>query len=359
MTDLPQDLPDRSPQPPPDKSPPVPAAVQAVPERGLGPRDQPPKRVLVIGAGLAGLVAAYELKRQGHDVVVLEAQNRVGGRVYTLRAFAPGLYAEAGAMRIPRAHDLTLAYCEQFGLPLRPFVMGNPKGLVHVGGERMTVAEANADSVAACHFDLAEDERGRTADDAVGGGDRRVPRHGRARGRRGLGQDRPRLRPVLALRVPALPRLVRGRDRVLRGHELRRVGHAQRARRGAARGPRRRVRRHAGDRRRHGPAAERVLRRAVARRSGSAPRCSRSTRIADSVTVHYKTEAGRFTRARRLRHLHAAVLRAAHRRGHHALLAREAARDPAAQLPRLDQDPVPGPRAHLGDRGRHLRRRAP
>src|SRR3990170_1913285 len=163
MTDLPQDLPDRSPQPPPDKSPPLPAGVQSVPERGLAPRDQPPKRVVVIGAGLAGLVAAYELIRQGHEVVVIEAQNRVGGRVHTLRTFAPGLYAEAGAMRIPRAHALTLAYCEEFGLPLRPFVMGNPKGLVHVGGARMTVAEANADS-SHLHFDLAEEERGRTAD---------------------------------------------------------------------------------------------------------------------------------------------------------------------------------------------------
>ena len=163
-TDLPQDLPDRSPQPAPDAGPPLPASVREVPERGLEPRSGPPKRVVILGAGLAGLVAAYELKRQGHEVVVLEAQNRVGGRIYTLRTFAPGLYAEAGGMRIPRAHGLTLAYCEEFGLPLRPFVMGNPKGLVHVGGERMTVDEANADT-SHLHFDLAETERGRTADE--------------------------------------------------------------------------------------------------------------------------------------------------------------------------------------------------
>jgi monoamine oxidase len=95
---------------------------------GLESRSQTPKRIIIIGAGMAGLVAGYELANAGHDPVILEAQNRVGGRVYTIRRFAPGLYAEAGAMRIPRVHDLTLGYCEQFGLELRPFMMGNPRG---------------------------------------------------------------------------------------------------------------------------------------------------------------------------------------------------------------------------------------
>ena len=122
---------------------PVRAETLAVASQGLDARPGPRKRVVVIGAGLAGLVAAYELKHQGHDVVVLEAQNRVGGRVYTCRNFAPGLYAEFGAMRIPRCHDLTLKYCRQFGLPLQPFVMGNPNGLVYVRGKRMTQADAH------------------------------------------------------------------------------------------------------------------------------------------------------------------------------------------------------------------------
>jgi monoamine oxidase len=82
----------------------------------------PPKKVLVLGAGMAGLVAAYELTQLGHDVTVLEARTRPGGRVHTLREpFSDGLYAEAGAARIPNDHDLTLKYVKTFDLQLEPF----------------------------------------------------------------------------------------------------------------------------------------------------------------------------------------------------------------------------------------------
>lgn len=81
-----------------------------------------PKKVIIIGAGLAGLSAAYELTQLGHDVTVLEARTRPGGRVYTLRdIFADGLYADAGAARIPDHHHFTLKYTELFGLTLEPF----------------------------------------------------------------------------------------------------------------------------------------------------------------------------------------------------------------------------------------------
>jgi len=155
---------DPSGQPSPDEAPPVPSEVLAVPREGLQARPGGRKRVLIIGGGIAGLVAAYELKRQGHDPLVLEAQSRVGGRVYTLRSFAPGLYAEAGAMRIPASHDLTMEYCNLFDLPMRPFVMGNPKGLVFIGGVRMTAAEAN-EHPERLPFKLSPTEHGRSADD--------------------------------------------------------------------------------------------------------------------------------------------------------------------------------------------------
>src|SRR5678816_311356 len=79
------------------------------------------QKVIVAGGGLAGLVAAYELDKLGFDVKVLEAQARVGGRVHTIREFSQGLYADAGAARIPSDHDITLKYVREFELPLIPF----------------------------------------------------------------------------------------------------------------------------------------------------------------------------------------------------------------------------------------------
>ncbi|MDC3960263.1 flavin monoamine oxidase family protein [Polyangium jinanense] len=115
---------------------------------GCGPDDgnpptNPPastKKVLVLGGGLAGLSAAYELMKKGWDVTVLEAQTRVGGRVHTQHeGFENGQYAELGATRIPDVHDHTIGYVEELGLKLEEFPDGTP--LYYLGGNRFVHTE--------------------------------------------------------------------------------------------------------------------------------------------------------------------------------------------------------------------------
>jgi len=116
--------------------------------------------VIVLGAGIAGLVAAYELQTAGYRVTVLEAADRVGGRVWTIRGgdrivqvgrpdqratFDPGLTFEAGATRIPSTHRVMLGYARRFGVPMEAFVNANRSAGWDFGGkvrpERRMVAD--------------------------------------------------------------------------------------------------------------------------------------------------------------------------------------------------------------------------
>jgi monoamine oxidase len=103
-----------------------------------------PQKIIVVGAGIAGLTAAFELVQSGHEVTVLEARMRPGGRVHTIRGeFADGLYAEAGAYDIGDAYTLIQHYVRMFNLPVdeggaaEKNVSAN--SLFYVGGKRYVV----------------------------------------------------------------------------------------------------------------------------------------------------------------------------------------------------------------------------
>jgi monoamine oxidase len=91
------------------------------------------KKVVILGAGIAGLSAAYELRKAGFACTILEARNRPGGRNWTIRDgstveftdgtvqhcdWKDGGYLNAGPARIPSIHKHMLGYCEELGIPL-------------------------------------------------------------------------------------------------------------------------------------------------------------------------------------------------------------------------------------------------
>src|SRR5262245_48180924 len=96
------------------------------------------KKVVVLGAGLAGLAAAYELVQAGHDVTILEARGRPGGRVHTLRElFSDGLYAEAGAANVFDNHHWTMKYIKLFDLALDQVPPSGLASLLYLRGHRI------------------------------------------------------------------------------------------------------------------------------------------------------------------------------------------------------------------------------
>jgi monoamine oxidase len=115
---------------------PVPTAYAGPP--ALEPGSGDGIRIAVLGAGIAGLTAAYELGKAGYACTVLEARSRPGGRNWTIRAgdkveeahstqvcrFDAGdhLYFNAGPARIPHHHQAILGYCKAFGVPLEVLV---------------------------------------------------------------------------------------------------------------------------------------------------------------------------------------------------------------------------------------------
>jgi len=122
-----------------------------MPAVGASPLPQLPadfgkgKKVVILGAGIAGLVAAYELRKAGFDCTILEARNRPGGRSWSVRngskveftdgtvqecTWQDGGYLNAGPARIPSIHTHLLSYCHELGVPLEVEVNASRSALM-------------------------------------------------------------------------------------------------------------------------------------------------------------------------------------------------------------------------------------
>lgn len=125
---------------------------------------KPGTHVVILGAGVAGLLAAQELKRAGYRITVLEFQKRIGGRALTLRGgdvvhemgggsytvgFSRGQYFNPGPWRIPHNHHGILDTCRRFGVALEPVVQRNENAYLHTekafGGRPIRFREINTD----------------------------------------------------------------------------------------------------------------------------------------------------------------------------------------------------------------------
>jgi monoamine oxidase len=110
------------------------------------PGDPKGTSVLILGAGVAGMTSALELSKAGYKVQVLEYQDRIGGRSWTLSGgttytelggatqtcqFAPGNYINPGPWRIPWHHHGLIHYCHELGVALEPFMQVNYNAYVH------------------------------------------------------------------------------------------------------------------------------------------------------------------------------------------------------------------------------------
>lgn len=110
--------------------------------------DGDPKgaKVLILGAGLAGMTAALEMRAAGYQVEVLEYREKAGGRCWTLHSgdeytelggakqtvdFAKGNYINPGPWRLPHHHYAVMDYCRRLKVPLEPFVQTNYNAYVH------------------------------------------------------------------------------------------------------------------------------------------------------------------------------------------------------------------------------------
>ncbi|XP_015420908.1 PREDICTED: L-amino-acid oxidase isoform X2 [Myotis davidii] len=127
-------------------------------------RTLKPQRVIVVGAGVAGLMAAKVLSDAGHKVTILEAANRIGGRILTYRDEKTGWIAELGAMRIPMSHRILHVLCKSLGLNLTKFIQYDENAWTQVGDMKLRnyVVEKMPEKLG---YDLRPQEKGHAPED--------------------------------------------------------------------------------------------------------------------------------------------------------------------------------------------------
>src|SRR5277367_5549894 len=149
--------------------------------------------VLILGAGLAGMTAALELRKAGYKVQLLEFNSRAGGRNWTIRGgdsftelggfkqtceFERGLYINPGPWRIPYHHRALLDYCKRLGVALEPFIQLNYNALIHAsrafGGAPQRIRAIRADFQGQVSELLAKVTQQGKLDEAVSKEDREI-----------------------------------------------------------------------------------------------------------------------------------------------------------------------------------------
>ena len=142
--------------------------------------------VLILGSGMAGMVSAYELRKAGYKVQILEYQNRPGGRNWSLYGgdsytelggatqhvgFDKGHYLNPGPWRLPYHHQGILHYCKMLNVALEPFVQSNYNAYVHstkaFGGKPQRFRHIQADFQGYVGELLSKSTRQKALDGAV------------------------------------------------------------------------------------------------------------------------------------------------------------------------------------------------
>ncbi|HET9369056.1 MAG TPA: NAD(P)/FAD-dependent oxidoreductase [Vicinamibacterales bacterium] len=101
------------------------------------------RKVVIVGGGFSGLAAGYELGKVGYDVTVVEARNRIGGRVISFSDLVPGKNVEGGGELIGSNHPTWVAYAKQFKLDFLDVSEEDAEAPIVINGKRLTSDESD------------------------------------------------------------------------------------------------------------------------------------------------------------------------------------------------------------------------